>query len=205
MKNQPIAAVILAAGFSSRMGRFKPLLPLGNGSILHRDISLFQKAGIKDIVVVSGYRREDVQPEIEKSNVRVVFNPSYSKDMFSSVIAGLSAVIPGTEAVFVLPVDIPLVKPSTIVSLLTAYHANKDHLIYPTFKGSRGHPPLIPSVFVKDIIKWKGSGGLNGALKQIDRQVIDIEVPDENILFDIDTPEEYQTLLKKWRTLMGGK
>jgi len=205
MKSQPITAVILAAGFSSRMGRFKPLLPLGDGSILHRDIVLFQKAGIKDIVVVTGHRREDVQPEIEKLSCRAVFNPSYSKDMFSSVIAGLSAVNPGTEAVFVLPVDIPLVKPSTILSLLTAFHANKDNLIYPTFKGSRGHPPLIPSVYVKDIIKWKGSGGLNGALKRINRQVIDIEVPDENILFDIDTPEAYQTLLKKWRALMGVK
>lgn len=200
MKAAEFSAIVLAAGFSSRMGEFKPLLPLGNRSILERVIILFQKTGIRDIHVVIGHRQSELHPIVDKLDVHGIFNPDYRHDMFTSVVIGLGALGSGTEAVFILPVDIPLVKPSTIHSLLSAYQENRGHLLYPTFGGKRGHPPLIPFSYARDIIKWQGENGLNGALKHFESNALEIKVPDENILFDLDTPEDYQNLLKIWRT-----
>lgn len=190
-----ISAIVLAAGLSSRMGDFKPLLPLDDTTILGHCISLFQDVGIKDVYVVVGHRHTDLIPLVEKRRATPVFNPDYRKDMFSSVVSGLSSLDPDTEASFLLPVDIPLVRPSTIGHLLKAYARNKGKIIRPVYKGRQGHPPIIPSRLSASIIKWSGSEGLRGALAQFKADTIRVEVSDENIAFDVDTPEDYERLL----------
>ena len=200
MKSNRFSAVILAAGFSSRMGEFKPLLPLGDRTLLEQVVTLFEETGIQDICVVIGHHHTRMCPVVENLRARSVFNPNYRKDMFSSVVSGITTLAPETEAFFIMPVDIPLVRRATIEHLLNAYQESKGHLLYPAFKGSRGHPPLIPFAYAKDIIEWKGKGGLNGALTHVASCVFEVDVPDEHILFDIDTPEDYQQLLKIWHT-----
>ncbi len=191
-----IVAVILAAGYSSRMGAFKPLLPLGETTVVQRCIDLFGKAGIDDIRVVIGHRAQDMRAALAHCNVPCIFNPDYDDGMFSSVITGIRNLPASTKAFFILPVDIPLIRPLTPELLMDAFHEHPALIIHPCFQGERGHPPLIDMQCAPTIIGWRGPMGLKGALHPFEKQTIEVEVPDAFILQDMDRPENYQHLLK---------
>ncbi len=188
-----LAALILAAGLSSRMGSFKPLLPLGRSTAIEETIRRFLEAEIRDIRVVLGHRSEEIVPILDRLEVRKIFNPEYEKGMFSSVMAGLKNMEPSIEAFFMLPADIPLVKPRTITEIVRAYRNSGAKIVYPCFDGTRGHPPLISISSVADLPEqWEG--GLRAFLSRRDQEALDLEVVDEAILMDCDTPEDYGRL-----------
>jgi len=192
-------AIVLAAGYSSRMGAFKPLLPLGETTILERIIALFQDAGVSDIRVVVGYRSDALLPLLRKMEVACMVNEDFEAGMFSSVKVGVKSIQKSADPFFILPVDIPLIRPWTLRSLFQAYQGKKGEIIHPCFQGKRGHPPLISSRLADQITGWSGRDGLRGALAQFEAHAIQIEVPDENILFDVNTQDDYQQLQAKWR------
>ncbi|MCP4346652.1 MAG: NTP transferase domain-containing protein [Desulfobacterales bacterium] len=197
MVNNKITALILAAGYSSRMGTFKPLLNLGGITVIERVIRLFQSAGIADIRVVTGYRSTELQTLSEQAGARSIFNERFEQGMFSSVAAGIRSLEPDREAFFVLPADIPLVRLGTLLDLLNAYHLQKGNITYPVFQDTRGHPPLISACYAKKIESWNGQGGLRAFLEQYEKHALDVDVADECILLDADTPEDYQKLLSR--------
>ncbi|MFC2020247.1 DVU_1551 family NTP transferase [Chloroflexota bacterium] len=192
------AAVILAAGLSSRMEEFKPLLSIGGETITDRVISMFLQNDV-EVVLVTGWRRDELIAGIEHRDITVVENHNYKSGMFSSVRAGVSHLPPHHRAFFVMPVDIPLVRPTTIKLLqeYAAEHAGK--IIHPVFLGNRGHPPLIPPSLVPEIINWQGDGGLKAILDSHSEMNVEVKVPDENILLDVDNREDYTTLLERFR------
>ncbi|HEX2768307.1 MAG TPA: NTP transferase domain-containing protein [Geobacteraceae bacterium] len=192
-----VASIVLAAGFSERMGEFKPLLPLGGITILERTVSLFQGAGIGDVRIVTGYRGAELEPLLVRLGARTVTNPRYSEGMFSSVVAGVATLGSEVDAFFVLPVDVPLVRPATIRRLLDLHRQEHADVIYPRFLGQRGHPPLIASRHAREIAQWQGEGGLKAALGQWESAALDVDVADGNILLDMDTPDAYGLLKKK--------
>jgi molybdenum cofactor cytidylyltransferase len=195
MTSGHVAAFILAAGLSERMGEFKPLLPLGGETILERCVALFREAGIDDVRVVTGHRGAELEPLLERLGVRTVTNPRYREGMFSSVVAGVESLGAEVDAFLVLPVDVPLVRPATIRRLLKFYLQEQGAVvIYPRFRGMRGHPPLIAARHVREIAAWQGGGGLKAALGQWEQAASDLDVADGNILLDMDTPEDYLSL-----------
>ena len=189
------SAIILSAGFSSRMGRFKPLLPLGDETLLERVIGLFRNAGVTDVRVVVGHRKEDLIQIIEGTNANVVINPHYSTGMFSSVKAGVKSVPSDSEAFFIHPVDIPLVCPSTIRQIIDQHIAHEEMIIYPCHNGKRGHPPLIPVKFSKAIIHANASGRLDNVLASFRKDSMNLEVEDPNILHSMNHPEDYTAIV----------
>ncbi len=191
------SAIILAAGFSSRMGSIKSLLPFGDRTMIEQTVSLYKNAAIEDIRVVVGHEKKKILPVLNKLKVKATDNPDFGRGMFSSVLSGLSSLGPDSDACFIHPVDIPLVKKDTIVHLRDVYQQMPGKILRPSFEGVRGHPPLLPSACFRDILSWNGKGGLKTALSQFESNTITLEVPDSNILFDIDTPEDYKTALKK--------
>ncbi len=196
-----ITAIILAAGYSSRMGAFKPLLPLGEMSILEQEIRLFQSVGIQDIRVVAGYRASEILAMLQPIGISCIVNETYHQGMYSSVIAGIRTLTSEQRAFFILPADIPRVRAYTLTALLKAYQETKiQHpILYPKFQGMRGHPPLIASVYAPEMIGWNKPGGLRAFLEKYEDCTEDVEVADQGILFDIDSPEDYQQLLERWR------
>lgn len=190
-------ALILSAGFSSRMGDFKPLLPLGGMTLLERSITLFRSVGVDDIRLVVGHRRRELEPLLERLDVRTIVNDRYQEGMFSSIQAGAESIIDATVPFFVLPVDIPLVRPASVRRLLEEYREGCDQVLYPCFRGKRGHPPLIAGRHARMIVDWRGGDGLRGALAQLENSSRNIEVCDEHILNDMDTPEAYGELQRK--------
>jgi len=192
MRSQPkLAAVILAAGCSSRMGQFKPRLPLGNGSAIEHTIAAFQSAGIADIIVVTGHRGRELAGVLEGQGVNCVFNPNYDSGMYSSIIVGIEVSSPETEAVFIHPADIPLVRCSTITKLAAAYKTNRASVTYPVFRNRRGHPPLISQTVFPHIVGSKPGDGLRGVLRRFEGQSATVSVLDEGIHLDMDTPADY--------------
>lgn len=192
------AAVILAAGQSSRLGGFKPLALLGGETLLERAAGLLRQAGVEDILAVAGHRAPETLAEAERLGIRAVSNPEYASGMFSSVLAGLRAVAalnPRPDALFILPVDIPLVRAHTLRLLLERFAASRKAppeqtpaVLHPVFLGQRGHPPLLHAHRLPELLAWSGENGLRGGLNALARLHGAVETPvaDENILFDVD-------------------
>ncbi len=194
---EKLAAIILAAGYSSRMGEFKPLLPLSGKSFVERGIDLFRSTADLEVSVVTGYRNEILNPVVEQAGAKAVFNRNYQEGMFSSVVTGIEQLDADVDAFFVLPVDIPLIKRTTIRQMVEKWHRNRDCIIHPVFMGKRGHPPLIPIKYTRKITQQSGEGGLRSVLSKYENKTIQLEVDDPNIIHDADTPEDYKLLLYK--------
>jgi putative nucleotidyltransferase with HDIG domain len=193
---QKIAAVILAGGYSSRMQQFKPLLPLHGSTVIESVIRNFQKAGIGAITVVAGHNAEALQRSVEGLGVRVVFNSRFAEGMYSSVVAGVGSLAAdseaGVDACLLTPADLPLVRRTTVTRLLEAFYHSNAPVVYPVFQQQRGHPVLISSRVFQAILSGDGDGGLHALLAKYDHEAHQESVLDEGILFDLDTPADYQ-------------
>ncbi|MDZ7760487.1 MAG: NTP transferase domain-containing protein [Desulfovermiculus sp.] len=186
-----IQVLILAAGFSRRMGRFKPLLVLNGKTVLARCVESFRQAGIADITVLTGHRHQEVAEACAQLGVNWVYNPDHAQGMFSSVLTAVSSLPPQAEAFFLLPVDIPLVRPWTIAQTALRYHQHAPLVAFPCFQGKRGHPPLISTELKRAIATHDGHGGLRFVLQQVEDQSLDVHTFDRNILLDMNRPEDF--------------
>jgi molybdenum cofactor cytidylyltransferase len=192
-----VATIVLAAGYSSRTGdAFKPLLKLGGCTLLERAITAHLDAGIPDVRIVVGYRRDEVSEAVKHLGTRIVINPNFDKGMFSSVQAGVASLESEVQAFFIMPVDIPLVEAATIRSILDSYNRNCHGITYPMYKGRKGHPPLIARKYISEIMGSPAPEGLRGILSSHEAEANSVEVDDEAILWDIDMLEDYQRLLQ---------
>ncbi len=188
-----IGAVIVAAGMSSRMGDFKPMLNLGSISIAQRVIATMQQAGAEKIVVVTGYRGEELEHHLSKCGVVFLRNENYeTTDMFYSAAMGLSYLKDKCEKVLFTPVDIPLFNPATVTALLSC----QAPLVYPSHQGITGHPILLSQEVIYKILTDPGAQGLKSALEQCGTEPTLVEVNDPGILRDADTPEDFAELLQ---------
>lgn len=187
-------AVILAAGISSRMEEFKPMLPMGRESVIQTVIHSLRKAGVETILIVTGYHREMLEKHLFSEGVMFVHNERFAQtQMFDSVCLGLKQVEGLCDRVFLTPADIPLVQPETIKVLMTC----PAECARPLYCGEPGHPLLLNSSAIPKILSASGQGGLRGAIQEIGLKIQDVEVEDEGTILDMDTPEQYSELLRK--------
>lgn len=198
MKANRYAAIVLAAGFSYRMRRFKPLLLLGGETITDYLISTFLQNGV-EVCLVIGHRQNELRTGIRTRDIRIVVNPDYPQGMFTSIQAGLRDLKADFPAAFIAPVDIPLVRSFTIKRLITMAEQHPGKLLYPVFNQIRGHPPLVPADIFPSILGWQEDSGLNSVLHACENIAVEVRVPDSNILFDIDDPGDYETLLERFQ------
>ena len=199
-ENAGIAAVLVAAGYSSRMGRLKPMLPLGRSTVLKEAVSCFWGAGIRNVTVVVGHMAEAIVPTLETLGVGWVKNERYRMGMLTSILAGVNSLGPEVDAFFLLPVDTPLVRPATVRALIEAHRANPGKIVYPRFRGLRGHPPLIPAGFIPADLPPDYEGGLRAFLDGSEDRAIDLDVMDGGVAMDCDTPGEYERVRNLYLT-----
>ncbi len=187
-----IGALITAAGMSSRMGEFKPMLQIGSISAAQRIVSTLFQAGAETVVVVTGYQAERLEHHLSRSSVVFVRNENYdSTDMFCSVCIGLSFLLDKCDKLLLTPVDVPLFTADTVRRLLIS----EAPIACPLYEGKEGHPILLQNSAAKALLSYQGDKGLFGAMHQSGLQRETIKVKDAGILFDMDTPEDYQHLL----------
>jgi len=194
-----LAAIVPAAGLSTRMERFKPLLPLGRGTVLSRCLCAFKANGVVPVIVVTGKRGEEVAEATRAAGGTPVHNPDYEQGMFSSVRAGVAALPDDVDGFFTLPADIPLVRPETVDRLADAWERTRPAVLYPRFRGERGHPPLIARALIPEILAHDGAGGLRRVLERHETDAQDLDVADFGTVHDLDVPADYELA----RTLVG--
>lgn len=188
-----IGAVVAAAGLSSRMGDFKPLLPFDGSTVIERCIANLRDAGAAQIVVVTGHRGGELAKRLEGSGVRCVHNPDYTRtQMFDSLRIGLRALPADIETVLLTPGDVPLVRPETIRALLET----RGGFVCPVCAGRRGHPVALDAKYLPALLEYDGGGGLRGAVAALGIPVTETEVADGGMLRDLDTPEDYRAVLE---------
>ncbi len=188
-----IGAVIVAAGMSSRMGDFKPMLNIGSISIAQRIVATFHQAGVNRIVVVTGYQAQLLEKHLSNSGLIFLRNENFAEtQMFDSAKIGLSYLKDKCDRILFTPVDIPLFTALTVTDLIDS----GAELACPVCSGKTGHPILISSAAVERILQDSGEGGLQGAISRCGVEMARIEVEDPGILHDADTPQDYESLLR---------
>ena len=187
-----IGAVITAAGMSSRMGDFKPLLNIGSMSIVRRIVATLKQAGAEIIVMVTGYNAEALEHHLGGSGIVFLRNEDYAHtQMFDSAKIGLSYLADKCDRILFTPVDIPLFTAATVTALLDS----GAELACPVFDGQTGHPLLLSGEVARQLLTDSGEGGLRGAISRCGVDMTEILVDDEGILHDADTPQDYKKLL----------
>jgi molybdenum cofactor cytidylyltransferase len=197
-------ALIPAAGKSRRMGRPKVSLTLGGRTVLEHVIAALQKAGVADILVVLGPQVAELAPLVERAGARVLLPAEQTHTMRATVEQGLTWLENRfhprpRESWFLVPADYPILEPEIVQKLLRKRRGNRKHSIFiPTYQGRRGHPALIAWKHVAAIRSLPPEIGLNVFLRSLPKQTLEVPMESPTILWDLDTPEDYQRILAVW-------
>lgn len=187
-----VAAVVLAAGESRRMGRNKLLLPWGETTVLGRTLANVRASAVHEVVLVTGFERELVEAAVGSEGLPTIYNMDYAKGMLASVQAAVRALSPAIEAVLVVLGDQPLVGAPVIDALLRAYAAGPQGLVAPTYRGARGNPVLIDRRYFTELLALPPDAAPRALLGRHADDLRLVEVDSEAILIDLDRPEEYE-------------
>jgi xanthine dehydrogenase accessory factor len=187
-----IAAVVLAAGSSSRMGEPKPLVRLGERSLLAHVLGGVRGSRVVDTVVVLGDSADRVRRELGFEGARVVENSEYRLGMSSSLKAGLAALDPQAEAFFVVLGDEPFVRSDTYDALIVAREATGARIVLPTYHGIRGNPVLLDRSLAAEADALTGDRGCRELHQRHPGDTVEVPVEDPGVLIDLDTPEEVE-------------
>ncbi len=188
-----VAAVILAAGMSSRMGQMKVLLPWGeNKTILEHIIAQLNRAQVNPIIVVTGHLSVEVQEKAAPLGVNVVHNLDYKTgEMLSSLKVGLRDMPAHIEAALVVLGDQPRIQTNTIYQVMQAFIEGRGEIVAPSFERRRGHPILIGRRFWQEILDLPNDGAPRDVINAHSDRVAYVEVENDSILRDVDTPADY--------------
>jgi len=186
-----ISAIILAAGQSRRMGQPKMLLPWGEGTVLGQVITTFQKAGVDELLVVTGGHREQVGALVGKS-ARAVFNPQYEQgEMLSSIQCGITELKPETQAILIALGDQPQVQERSVRTVMEAYRQSRSPIVVPSFQMRRGHPWLVARLLWDEILEMKYPQTPRDFLNSHAHEIKYVTLDNDSIIQDLDTPDDY--------------
>ena len=190
VNDQPqLAAIILAAGQSSRMGRPKPLLRYQGQTFLDRLISCFTGLA-SPIVVVLGYQSDEVRAGIERGDaVEFVLNTDPGRGMLSSLQCGLANLPGHLDGVFFMPADLPQLRRSTIQTIAST----PGPLVIPRFDGRNGHPVRVSTDIVREVLALPVTAKASDVIHRNRATFVDVD--DAGVLEDIDTPADYEALV----------
>lgn len=194
-----IAAVVLAAGESSRMGRDKALLPFRGATFLEHIVSTLRQAQMEKIVVVLGHHADEIQAAVKLGNAEVMMNPRYREGQTTSLQAGLLTLNEVVEGILLCLVDHPLISVSVVRKLIEAFQKQKPPAVIPTYKGERGHPVIFSQTLFSEFKALGPDEGANLVARRHRAETVFVEVDDANVLRDIDTSADYEKLIAEQR------
>ncbi|KAE9625696.1 molybdenum cofactor cytidylyltransferase [Aeromonas veronii] len=181
--------IITAAGLSSRMGTWKMMLPYCQGTMLDASLKNAQ-AFCQRVILVVGHRGEELQARYgSRPDIVVVHNPDYRQGLGSSIRCALAA--SDADYLFISHGDLPCI-PREVYQQL--WQARGEFALFPSYEGEAGHPVLLPKSLARELAAAPAQGSVRRWLLQRPHRTIPVESP--AILFDIDTPERYQALIR---------
>jgi molybdenum cofactor cytidylyltransferase len=197
--DQTLAGIVLAAGESRRMGQPKQLLPFGERTILERVVDMLLTAGVGEVVVVLGHVADRVRAVLGDRPVTAVVNESYRQGMLSSVKCGVHAIGAGYDAVLFALGDQPHIESAVVSQVIHAYRAGNAGIVIPRYGAKKGHPIIINLQKYREAIANLPEGaGLNALMQEHADDVRLIDVATEDIIRDIDVPDDYARELARF-------
>jgi molybdenum cofactor cytidylyltransferase len=187
-----ISAILLAAGQSKRMGELKQLMPFGQSTIVEQAVDNLLGSAVGEVIVVVGYRAEDVIKAIAAKPIKLAINPDYEQGMSTSIIAGLKLVHGRVQGVMLALGDQPLVNSQTIDILIEEFYSHDKGIAVPTYQGRRGHPIIFATKYRKQLLKLSGDVGGRQIISDHPDDVLEVAVDSESIVADFDTTGDYQ-------------
>ena len=194
-----ISAVILAAGESRRIGKQnKLLLPVGGEAMLVKLATSVCASDVGQVLVVIGHEAGKIRSELNEFPLNFVYNPNFSEGMTTSIKYGVKVASHECDGLLICLGDMPFINTSEINKLIHAYVKNRIKgeglIVVPVFKRQRGNPVLFSIEFQNDILEHKKESGCKEVIMKNSDSVMEIEMADENMLLDVDTMEDYQTV-----------
>ena len=188
-----IAGIILAAGESRRMGQLKPILKIGDKTFLQHIVVQLTAAGISPIVVVLGYKADQIR---SNSGIKAEFviNAGYQQGQFSSLQTGVKALPPSCQAAVVCLGDQPHLRSEWIIKLTIAHTNTGKDIIIPQYGGKSGHPVLYSSRVLEEILQMEPSQTARVLRDSFTDSTLLINMISEGILYDADTPRDLQNI-----------
>jgi molybdenum cofactor cytidylyltransferase len=190
-----VAAIILAAGRSTRMGQAKQLLRLGDSTVLGQTIANVRRSAVVEIVLVLGSSAQSILRQLALGeDLKVVVNQDYTQGMASSLRVGLSALDPRVDAALIVLADQPFIRPETLDLLANQHRSSKPQIVIPTYQGFRGNPVLLDRSVFFEVMALEGDVGCRAIFASHPEGMVKVEVEDAGILLDIDDQEDYKRL-----------
>jgi len=192
--------VVLAAGESRRFPGNKLLFRVWGKSLIRRVVETALASLAGEVVVGVGHQADLISAELEglDGRLRVVLNPDYREGMSSSVRVGVSAVSPRAEAVAVLPADVCFISPRAVDALILEYASSRPRIAVAAHGGRPGHPILFDASLLPELREVsEETMGMKAVVRRHSSEVVLVEVPEEEVLIDVDTLEDLRSYLQR--------
>lgn len=187
-----ISGILLAAGRSQRMGQPKLLLPWGAVPLVRHVAEIALCSKLDELIVVTGHRAEHVLAALDGLTLTLVHNAAFLDGQSTSVRAGVEGIGANAEAIVILLADHPLLQPSTIDALIDVYRAERPLVVAPRYNGQRGNPVLFDRSLFSSLHALTGDQGARPVLLEHIDQIRFVDVADQGVVLDVDTPDAYQ-------------
>ncbi|HHX88136.1 MAG TPA: nucleotidyltransferase family protein, partial [Firmicutes bacterium] len=190
-----VDCVVLAAGFSRRMGLDKLALDLGGTTVLERTLQNVLRSGVNETIVVINPEATDLEARLSKYNLKLIVNHRSSQGISTSVQAGLSSVAATSQGVIFALGDQPLIPARVYNSLLDSYRSGLQLALYPTYRRRRGNPVLFDRrtwPMLMELEGDKGGSQLFASLPASELCAVEMDIPE--VLVDLDTPGDYENI-----------
>ncbi len=185
-----ISGIILAAGASRRMGTPKQSLELAGKPMLQYSVERFLESSLDQVILVVG--PDTKWKKARRRGLRVVVNPSPGRGISFSVKVALDSISPRSEAAVIGLGDKPLLRASTIDSLIEAHRRSDAEIIVPVCRGRRGNPILFRKRLFPELRSLKGDVGAKVLVESKSYSVEEVPVDDVGVLLDVDVPADVQ-------------
>ena len=193
-----IAAIILAAGASQRMGRPKALLQIRGETFLEAVLDVCRASGINRRIVVVGPDTDKLLANIDLAGCTVVQNLAPETGPIGSIRIALNAIVNHpVEAVMVWHVDQPHVTVSTVTALIDRFRQRGPEIVVPEFDGRRGHPVIFGRAVFAELLGAPDDEGARTVVRANPDRIAVVRVDDRAVIEDVDTPEAYEALLRR--------
>jgi molybdenum cofactor cytidylyltransferase len=195
-----IGGILLAAGESQRMGSVNKLALLVDGQPLLRRIAQTLLASrLQELVVVLGHEADQARQLIEDLELKTVYNEHYKEGQMTSVHCGLEALTGDYEGVMINLADQPLLTPEDINSLIDTFgNRERGSVLVPTHRGQRGNPIVLATEHRGEILRSQRNLGCKRLIESNPEWVTTVEMDTEHVVFDLDTPDDYADLQRRF-------
>ena len=193
-----IAAVVLSAGESSRMGRLKALVPIEGETFIGRIVASLKQTQVGKIIVVLGHNSDLLAAAIRPLAVDILINTNYKLGQLSSLQVAVRKLLPDADCdgMLVHLVDHPYIDASLVDRMIQQFYESKKDIVVPRCRGKRGHPVLFSRALFGELLDAPMDQGAKAVVNAHGNGTLEIETNEKGVTVDIDTPELYRRHVK---------